>query len=136
MIKLATEQNRLEYRGLFTKPAFSLWGQGGQILAGLFEAFQPYNRNLSDFRNDSTSLNPSDQTVSVTLGPTAQYKFRFDGVELSVSNFTAQDLSIIPEMLQRSDTWLRSSNIDLTFKSHSLATFSHNKLIDTTSEEF
>jgi hypothetical protein len=136
MLKLITQQNRFDYRGVFTQPLFSLFGEGGKIVQGLYKSFSPYGVTLANIRNDSLSLSPSDQVLTVNFTTAAYYKFRFDGIESSVVNFTPQDLSDIPKLLSSGDNWLRSAAPDLSFQSHLFATFSHNRLSEGNSQDF
>jgi hypothetical protein len=136
MPKLITQQNRFDYRGLFTKPLFSLFGEGRKIVEGLYDTFSPYGVGLADIHNDSISLSPSDQIVAVNFSAGASYKFKFDSIEASVLNFTVQDLSHIQKFLRDGDNWLRSADPGLAFQSHLFATFSHNRLSAGNSQDF
>src|SRR5919108_456184 len=99
MRKLIIQQNQVNYVGLFSKPAFSLWGNGARILEELYKAFSPYKVSLADFRQDYLSPVISDTSVTVFLGSNGNYKFKFDRVEVLLSNFTEQELTNFPDAL-------------------------------------
>ncbi|MBA3321500.1 MAG: hypothetical protein H0T45_08665, partial [Pyrinomonadaceae bacterium] len=92
MRKLIIQQDQVSYVGLFSKPAFSLWGEGSKILEELYKAFSPYKVSLADFKQDYLSPILSDISVTVFLGANGNYKFKFDRIEASFSNFTEQEL--------------------------------------------
>ena len=50
MHTLEVRQNQVEYAGIFTRPAVSLWGEGKTLLDGLLRAFEGYHSGLSSFR--------------------------------------------------------------------------------------
>lgn len=136
MPKLLVQMNQLDYVGLFSAPALGLWGEGGKILQGLYNAFSGYQINLADLRNESSSLNPSDQVIAVRFGSVGEYRFRFDRVELKLLNFTKNSLAEAPGVLAVGDEWLRSLVPGLGFKSHLFATVSHSRLLNGTAREF
>jgi len=136
MRKLIIQQNQVNYVGLFSKPAFSLWGDSSRILEELYRAFAPYKVNLADFRRDSLSTILSDISVTVFLGNNGNYKFKLDRVEASLSNFTEQELAGFPDMLSRGTGWLRSSLPDFSFQTHLFTYNNHSKLSEGTAKEF
>lgn len=137
MRKLIIQQNQVNYVGLFSKPAFSLWGEGSKILEELYKAFAPYKLSLTDFRQDYLSPVLSDISVTVFLGANGNYKFKFDRVEASLSNFSEQELTGFPtDVLSRGTDWLRSSLPDFSFQTHLLTYNNHSKLSEGTAKEF
>ncbi len=136
MRQLIIQQNQVNYVGLFSKPAFSLWGEGSKILGELYKAFSPYRVTLADFKQDYLSPVLSDVSVTVFLGANGNYKFKFDRVEASFSNFTEQDLAGFPGVLSRGTDWLRSNLPDFSFQTHLLTYHNHSRLSEGTAKEF
>lgn len=136
MPKLLVQRNQLEYVGFFSEPALGLWGEGAKILQGMFSAFSPYHISLSDLRNESSSLHPSDQVVTVKFGAIGEYRFKFDRVELTLLNFNKSSLSEVPKLLIAGDEWLRAVVPGFTFSSHFFSSLSHSELDHGTSQEF
>jgi hypothetical protein len=68
MLRLIVERNQLNYIGLFSSPAFELWGEGKRILRGLLSICEPYGVKLSNLHHEASSLNPSDQEVTINVG--------------------------------------------------------------------
>lgn len=136
MQKLLVQSNQLDYVAFFSQPGLGLWGEGTKILQGLFSAFSPFHINLADLRNDSSSLHPSDQVVTVRFGAIGEYRFKFDRVELTLLNFNSKSLVEVPKVLTAGDEWLRSVIPGFTFSSHLFATLSHSELDHGTSQEF
>ena len=136
MRKLIIQQNQVSYVGLFSKPAFSLWGNSSRILEELYKAFTPYKVSLADFRQDYLYPVISDVSVSVFLGSKGNYKFKFDRIEASFSNFTEQELTDFPDVLSRGTDWLRSAIPDFSFQTHLFTYHNHSKLSEGTAREF
>lgn len=136
MRKLIVQRNQLNYVGIFSEPALSLWGEGKKIFQGLFTAFSPYQIDLDDLSNDSSSPSPSDQLVAVKFGTIGEYRFKFDRVELNLFNFTRNSIFEVPKLLSSGEEWLRSVVPGFAFRSHSFASLSHSELQQGTSQEF
>lgn len=136
MQRLLVQRNELNYIGLFSEPALGLWGEGAKILQGLYGAFTPFHISLADIRNDASSLQPSDQVVTVKFGAIGEYRFKFDRVELTLLNFNRNSLIEVPKLLTAGDEWLRSVVPGFTFGSHLFASLSHSELDHGTSQEF
>ena len=136
MQKLSILQNQVSYVGLFTRPTFTLWGEGQKILQGLYDAFSSYKVSLADFRNDSSSQVLADQSVVVGLGPTLVYKFKFDRVETVMSAFTDQELDQFPEVMSKGTVWIRSAAPEFAFQTHLFTYHCHSKLSEGTATEF
>jgi len=137
MPKLIPKQSQVTYLGSFSKPAFSLWGQGSKTLEELFRAFGEYKISVGDIRSDSSSPNLGDVTLIVHLFDySASYKFKLDRVEAVFNDLTEEQSSMIPEVLQRGDGWLHSLIPDLSFQSHLITYSSHNQLSEGTAKDF
>ncbi len=136
MRKLIIQQDQVSYVGLFSKPAFSLWGEGSKILEELYKAFSPYKVSLADFKQDYLSPILSDISVTVFLGANGNYKFKFDRIEASFSNFTEQELAGFPDVLSRGTDWLHSNLPDFSFQTHLFTYYNHSKLSEGTAKEF
>jgi len=137
MRKLVVQQNQISYVGLFSKPAFSLWGEEAKILEGLYTTFAPYRISLANFHSESATQDPSDQAVAINFGPWKSYKFKFDRVEARHSNYNSdEELGEFPELLTKGETWLRSTAPALSFQTHLFTYSSHNKLSEGTSTDF
>ncbi len=136
MITLTVNQNQIDYIGLFEKPAFNLIGEGRRMIEGLYSAFSAYQVALTDFRLEEVVTNPSSFGVNVYLKSLGSYKFRFDRVEWTAINLVDEDLSKFPEMLKRSEDWLRSAVPGISFKSHSFFYAGHCRLSEGTSQNF
>lgn len=136
MSKLIVKQNQLDYVGVFSHPAFPLYGSGPKLLEGLYTAFAPYQVTLSDIRDDSSYGRPSELSLTVSFGLSGIFKLKLDRVEFTVYNFTAEDLQVFPQILRSSDEWLRSAISNFSWRSHLFGSMSHNGLSDGTSEEY
>jgi hypothetical protein len=136
MITLTVNQNQTDYIGLLEKPAFSLMGEGRQIIEGLYHAFSGYQVALTDFRLEEVVTTPSSFGVNVYLRSLGSYRCRFDRVEWTATNFVDGDLSKFPEILKLGEDWLRSAVPDISFKSHTFFYTGHCQLSEGTSQSF
>lgn len=134
MIKLLPQQAQVNYVGLFSKPAFALYAAGEKLWGGLFDVFAPNQITLSDMRNASTSLSPSDQVITVDFGQTGNFRFKFDRIEATA--YGDREFKSIPELLKHTEQWLRSAVPGFSFQTHLFMFASHNKLSQGTSQEF
>lgn len=132
MASLSVEHNQLNYVGVFSKPAFELWGKGEKILKGLFSSFEPYGINLSNIRNNTASLDPSDQEITVNLSGLI-YRFKFDRVECIRTDATEEEFSTFPQLLNNGDKWLRSELPQFSFSSHLFTYLAHTSVQGSTS---
>ena len=105
-----------------------------ELLGGLFDLFTPYQITLNDLHNASTSLNPSDQIITVDFGQNGNFRFKFDRTEATVSG--DQDFKSVTDLLRRTEEWLRSSVAAFSFQTHLFILASYNKLSEGTSQEF
>src|SRR5215207_5292134 len=127
MANVGIVHDQFNYTGVFSKPAFELWGKGERIYRGLFAAFAPYGITVSNIRNSSASLDPSDQEVTVNM-PGLQYKFKFDRIECTQTNATEEELERFPTLLTSGDRWLRDDVPNFTFSSHLFTYLAHGKI--------
>lgn len=136
MPKLIAQQVQVNYLGLFSKPPFSSWNEGGKVLGGLYEAFSPYNISISDIKYESFP-NLADSTLTVFLfNYSANYKFKWDRVEAMFSDLTEEQFPTIPAVLQHGDQWLHTLESDFSFQSHLLTYTSHNLLSEGSAKDF
>jgi hypothetical protein len=134
MLRLLIQQNVAEYKGAYTRPPFSLWGDGKALLEGLHDTFSEFQVSLKDFRVDGNPENPSSQTVKVYLGSTGQFHFRFDRVEATITNGTTEEVNLLPAIAGKGATWLREAVQGFTFQSHLFSYTAHCALAEGTSE--
>jgi hypothetical protein len=134
MTKLIPQRAQANYIGLFSKPAFALYGSADKLWGGVFNIFDPYQVSLGDMQNASTSLNPSDQIITVYFGRGGDFKFKFDRIEVTAPG--DQEFKSMPEILNRTDVWLRSAVPEFSFQTHLFSFASHNMLSEVTSQEF
>jgi len=136
MPKLIPQQVQINYIGLFSKPIFSLWNQGG-TLEKLFTAFQQYNVSIGDMRYDVSSPNFADATLTVHLfNFSGSYKYKLDRVEAVFQDYTEEQFPIIPDVLRNGDECFRSLVSDFSFQTHLFTHASHNELSEGTSKGF
>lgn len=135
MARLIIERNQASYVAVLSQPVFSLWGKGGVILEGLYNAFRDLGITLADIRAESGTAAPSDEAVAVFFGAQASFRFKFDRLEGNLSNFSDQELVDFAKMLGRGDAWIRSST-SVTVSSHLFSYSAHARFEETTSEEF
>ncbi|SRR6266404_430456 len=136
MSKLIVKKNQLDYVGVFSHPAFPLYGSGSKLLEGVYTAFAPYHVTLSDIRDDSPYGRPSELSLTVSFGLSGIFRLKLDRVEFTVYNFTGEDLQVFPQILRSSDEWLRSAISNFSWQSHLFASISHNSLSEGTSQEY
>lgn len=136
MSKLIVKQNQLDYVGVFSHPAFPLYGSGSKLLEGVYTAFAPYDVTLPDIRDDSTYGRPSELSLTVSFGLSGILRLKLDRIEFTVYNFTAKDLQVFPQILRSTDEWLRSAISDFSWRSHLFGSISHNSLSEGTSQEY
>jgi len=134
MPKLIVERNQLNYIGIFSNPAFELWGEGQKMFQGLFTIFRPYGVKLSNLHNSSSSLDPADQELGVNVA-SVLCRFKFDRIECTRSDATEEDIADFPSLLGRCDEWLRSEMSDFSFSSHLFTYFAHTRIEGATSRE-
>jgi hypothetical protein len=124
----------LTYTGFFDQPTLSLWGNGGTIVRGFYEAFASYNMTLRNFQIHGTTPTPADPIVTVTVG-SAIVKFSFESIEVTFTSLSEQELRNIPTFLGASISWLKKAVPEFKFRSHSIAYFQHSLLKGATVEK-
>jgi hypothetical protein len=122
---LAVQRNQLDYVGLYSRPAFAMWGNGQAVMEGMYDALQGFHSGLGDFRVLGDASNPTDQTVAVSVGARAEYRFKFDRIEATLYNFGRSDTETFPTMLDRGEAWLRESLPRFSFRSHLITYAAH-----------
>lgn len=135
MTRLIVQKNQISYVGIFSKPIFSLYGKGEIILAGLYDILTPYQITIADIRSE-TSSSLSDQSIVVSLGIGSTFKFSLDRIELTLYDYHEQQFWDFPDILKRSEEWLRSSIADFSFQTHLFTYASQNALSEESSQEF
>jgi hypothetical protein len=136
MLRLLVQQSEAQYVGAFTRPPFSLWGDGRALLEGLHDAFSDFRVSLKDFRVEGTPDEPSSQTVKIYIGAHGQYRFRFDRVEATLTNAALGELKLLPFLLASGSSWLREVVQGFTFQSHLFSYGVHCSLSEGTSETY
>jgi hypothetical protein len=116
--ELQVGQEYLSYIGTFARPPFRLWGQGGAILEGLYDALAPFGVRFHDFRLEANSQLPTDIGVTATFANRGTHAFRFDRIESKFFNFDAQFYAAIPRILEATQAWLRKTVPSFQFASH------------------
>jgi len=129
MTQLSVRDNRIEYVGLLKKPVFNLWGEGGAILGGLYDALSPYHNGLKSFGSIGDGGSPADQAVTVDLGWQAQFRFRFDRIEAHLHTFDDSQLQTFPGVLERGAAWLLAQQPQPAFDSHLVTYRCHGPLV-------
>ena len=122
----------LSYSAKFARPPFDLWGHGGRIVGGIFEALAPYSVTLRNIQVSSSVPTAADTVVSAQIGTTT-LKFSFEKVEVAFTKFTEDEFRGIPKFLQLSTGWIQK---DFPFVSHDVVYFSHSFLKGMAVEEF
>lgn len=122
----------LAYTAKFARPPLALWGAGGRIVGGFYEALAPYNVTLRNIQVSPSVPTAADPVVTVQLGTTV-LKFSFEKVEVAFSNFSEEEFRGIPRFLQVSTGWLER---EFPFASHEAFYFSHSFLKDVAVDEF
>lgn len=118
METLRVADSRLEYAAFLARPLFDLWGAGGHILAGLFDALDRYHSGLSSFNSSGDVSTPSDQAVVVALGRQAQFVFKLDRIESHLIGFSASQISPFADMLAKGVGWVLNREPRPEVRSH------------------
>lgn len=136
MPELVVRKNQVDYVGAFTRPVFSLWGDSKALFEGHYEAFSTMNVGFKDFRIEGTAEEPASQSIKIFLGLQGHYRFKFDRVEATLFDASADDQSALALVLQTGTNWLRSSVPNFSFQSHLVRYSSHCELSEGTSKQF
>jgi hypothetical protein len=129
---LDIRQESLSYSAKFARPPFPLWGHGGRIVGGIFEALAPYGVTLRNIQVSSSVPTAADPVVSAQIGTTV-LKFSFEKIEVAFSGFTEEEFLGIPKFLQLSTGWVQK---EFPFASHEVLYFAHCFLTGIAADEF
>ncbi len=136
MTKLIVQRNQLEYWGIFSIPAFSLWTDVAGIIQGLYNIFSPFDISLSDFNNEANNHQLSELAITVNFGSNGRFKIKVDRIELFVVDYTREDFAILPQLLSTIEQWLKDKISGFSFKSHAYSTVSHGLLAEGSAKDF
>lgn len=136
MPKLRVVQNSIDYYGFFTEPAFDLMGDVRFLVKLLYDTFSKYGAGLASFRVEGETQELSTTTIYVRLGPRGLYKLKFDQVQVTLNEFTIEQLAGFFEVIQVADEHFRGAISNLSFKSHAFFYSSHSEVLGSTSTEF
>jgi|SRR5258705_9658717 len=136
MPKLIIKQNVLEYYGFFSEPLFSLFGESGAIVSGLYKTFLDYNISLGSFKLEGDPSEPASSGVSVLIPRFGNYRLKFDNIQVGLRSFTDDDLAGMLTVIQKGDVWLRELVPSVKYRSHAAVYTGHFGLDGTTSSEF
>lgn len=136
MPKLVIEQNNIEYYGIFQEPALDFIGDLRALLKLLYGTFSNYGIGLSSFRVEGDAQEVAGLSVNVRLGVRGIYKFKFDHVVVTLSEFNSEQLAGFFETIQLAEEHLRGAISKLSFKTHAFFYTSHSKLSEGTATEF
>jgi len=126
----------LNYTARFARPAFALWGQGGKIMEGLYDALSNYGVNLANIQFTPTLPNATTPLLTIGVTNTGTLKFAYDRLEYSFSNFTTDFFQSLPGLFSRLSQWLRDAVPKFQFASHEFQYFTHCYLKTGQTEEF
>jgi hypothetical protein len=129
-LDLRTES--LRYTAIFARPPFPLWGQGAQIVGGLYDALLPYNVTLRNIQLSGSVPTAADTMATVTVGSTV-LKFSFEKIEVTFTGFSEQEFQGIPKFIETATAWLEK---DFPFSSHEAIYFSHCSLEGMATDDF
>lgn len=121
----------LLYAAKFAHPPFALWGQGGKIVGGLYDALAPYNVKLRQIQVNASVPTSADAVITLTLGNTV-LKFSFETLSVAFNGFNQAGFRDIPKFLALSTGWLK----DYPFSSHEANYFSHCFLKGMATDDF
>jgi hypothetical protein len=122
----------LAYTAKFARPPFSLWGLGGRIVGGIYEALAPYGITLQNIQLSPSAPTPADTLVTVQLGTTV-LKFSYEKIEISFSGFGEEEFRAIPKFLGLATGWLQK---EFPFASHQAFYFCHALLKEGGTDDF
>ena len=125
----------LNYLAAFARPAFSLWGQGGKITEGLYDALSPFGASLPTFQATPTLPNASTALLTIGIGNSGTLKFAYDRLEFTFTDFTTDFFQSLPRLFSACADWLRASVPKFQFATHDFGYFSHSYIKGTTTEE-
>ena len=116
----------LNYTAHFARPTFVLWGQGGAIMEGLYDALAEYGVTLANVQVTPTLPNASTPLLTIKVGESGSLKFAYDRLEFSFSNFTTEFFQSLPGLFSRVANWLNKTVPKFQFASHEFNYFAHS----------
>jgi hypothetical protein len=122
----------LTYTARFARPPLALWGAGGRLIGGFYDALAPYNIALQNIRLSPSVSTPADTIVTIQLGTTV-LKFSHEKVDVVFTGFSEDEFRGIPKFLELSTAWLRK---DFPFSAHEAFYFCHSFLKEASVDEF
>ena len=134
--ELDVQHEQLTYTGRYSRPLFELWGDGGKIVGGIYDALQPYRVRLSDIRVEPGQTTASDPIVTAGIAGGGVCRFAFDRLELTFSSFSEESLKQIPAIISASTGWIRTTVPTIKFHSHLTVYHAHAKLTGAVVGEF
>jgi hypothetical protein len=129
---LDVHHESLLYTAKFEKPPFALWGRGGNIVGGFYDALAPYNVKLRQIQVNGSVPTSADPIITITLGNTV-LKFSFEMLSVAFNGFNESGLRDIPNFLAACTGWLQK---DHPFSSHEAFYFSHCFLKGVATDDF
>jgi hypothetical protein len=128
MNDLEVVSDSFEFRGSFSDPPMTLWGQTHLLVGGLYELLRGYNVRLRDIRVLPGSENAGDGLVTISLGRLL-VEFRFDSYRILVADGAMSDIETISSVLRDLNLWLqRAADVDIV--SHAIGYSAHCKFLD------
>lgn len=133
---LDIQQESLSYTVRYARPAFELWGTGGTVVGGLYNALSPHGVPLQNFQIATSVSSAADVIFTVKIAQYGVLKFTLEKMEFSFANFTEDTFRSIPQMLEASTRWLRSAIPSLKFAGHTFTYYNHSHIKGLAVEQF
>ena len=133
--ELDVRHENVSYVGKFAYPTFELWGSGGIITKGLYDALAPYGVTLQNLQVSSTIANVAESVVTVYVPSFGSLKFSFEQIEFSFANLTVEFFESIPAILNAATLWITKAVPKFKFASHQFTYFTHAFVKDSTPEQ-
>jgi hypothetical protein len=124
----------LNYTARYARPTFSLWGQGGKIVEGLYDALSRYGVTLENITGTPTLQNASAPLLTIAIGNSGTLKVAHDRLEFSFSNFTTDFFQSLPQLFSGCTQWLRGAVPKFQFATHQFHYFIHSYVKEATTE--
>jgi hypothetical protein len=126
-------RNEITYRGYFRSPLFQVWGTGAKLLEALYAAFTPLGVTLSNIASEETAKSPADRAIVVQAGNNCIYNWRMERVELTLRNFTNEDLRALPRLMEANDRWINAMGVEPKYASYQFSYAGHAQIDGATS---
>lgn len=133
---LKPQHRQISHTARFENPVLELWGTGAKIAKGVYEAFLPFGIPLANYQLSGPAANAADIVITTKLGDVGVYKFAFDRVETTFTNFTEEAFRNIPGLLDASTKWLRVAVPSFKVASHHFMYFNHSLLTEGSATDF